>query len=369
MNEHGTTRLAALFLLAMCLACPNLLAADFSEVYATYQKAVDAKDWTLALSSSKQALEVGIRSFDPEGENVANLRLNYARQLLRDNQGELATRQLKLCLKAKANVHGASSTALNDVLLVLARSTVQTDVKQARRYYKRSLKIARANDLELLEAKIQLEAGLNLAKAGESKPAALYLKDAQAFYSDRYGNSDVRAGIAGLNLGQVQFSKKDDKRARQTLTTALEAFQAPGAEAKELNMATRKLLVRVLERSGKRDEATPHVIALAQDDAFSGYASPNMLFRGKFVGPSSGRSSSGIDSLGADSGRVTVTYDVDESGYVINPTTTASTKALTTAAIKTVSSLRYSPAIRDGEPAIAHGLEYHYWYKSTLEVR
>ena len=361
---------AVLPALLICLLCSQTLASTFSETYATYQGAMQSKDWPLALSSAKQAVEEGIRSFDPGGENVANLRLNYARELLRDGQNELAANQLKLCLKAKVASHGQASPALIDVILELARSMIQTDVKQAKKYYKRVLKLVSAEGNDLLEAKIKLDAGLKLSKVGENKAAKKYLIDAQAFYSLRFGNSDLRAGMAALNLGQIQFSNKDYKQARLTLNSALEAFTASDPTAKKFNLAVRMLLVQILETLKMRDEATGHVIALAINEAINGSAEPTILFKGSFYSPAGiQRNSNGIERMGGGLSRVTLVHDVDEYGFVVNASIVSSpSRAMSSAAIKSAGSRRYSPRIEDGEPVMTRGLEYHYWVNSTVEI-
>lgn len=353
--------MTTVLVLVACLVPPQALAASFSEIYQTYKGALEAKNWPLALSSSKQTLEEGVRSFDIQGENVANLRLNYARELLRDSQYALAKDQLELCLAAKTANHGRQSPELIDVLFELAKSTVRTDGKKALKHYQRVLKLVAREGNEPLEATIKLNAGLSLMKAGESKAASGYLRDAREFYTRRYGSGDIRAGLAGLNLGQIEFNNKDNKKARQTLTSALEAFQSPEPASRQLNAATRKVLVNVLETMKMPDEATQHVVAFALNNAVDGYAEPTMLYRsGGATLAAQIRNSGGTESSGSR-GRAVVHFDVDENGFVVNPRIgESSSEAVSSNAIRSVTSRRYSPRIEDGKPVFSRDLQYRY---------
>ena len=62
----------------------------FKRAYQNYQDAVDKKDWASALSSAGEALHEGLAVFDKSGQNVANLRYNYARELNRSGQPRVA---------------------------------------------------------------------------------------------------------------------------------------------------------------------------------------------------------------------------------------------------------------------------------------
>ena len=369
MNRLFAGYLNATLLSVVCLCSSQVLTASFSEVYETYRGALDSKNWSLALSSSEEALAEGLRSFDIRGENVANLRMNYARELLRDGQNELAAIQLELSLKSKVANHGRQSSELIDVLVELANSTVATNARQALKYYRRVLKIVKGQGNELVEAKITLNAGLRLAKAGELKAASGYLRDAYGFYTRRYGNGDIRAGLAGLNLGRIEFANEENDEALKMLTSALEAFKSPEPAARQLDSATRKSLVQVLETMEMRDAATEHVIAFALGNAVEGYANPTVLYEGKRIAPLAAltpRDSSGVERVGGDLS-VIVYFDVDENGFAVNPTIAESTsKALSKTAIRIVSNRRYSPRIEDGEPVVSRGLMFRYSLNSTI---
>ena len=124
-----------LVLIAVSMTATSASAETFKETYQAYQQAVAARDWPLALTTSERALDQGIDAFDRNGENVANLRLNYARQLIRNDLFVEAVKQLELCLKSKIANHGSKSSELIDTLMELGKASTHAAPADASAYF------------------------------------------------------------------------------------------------------------------------------------------------------------------------------------------------------------------------------------------
>ncbi|HIG40781.1 MAG: TonB family protein [bacterium] len=366
LGQHFTRVLVLTILLA-----PVPTTADtesFKEAYQAYQEARTARNWPVALRTSDTALQEGLKMFDKDGENVSNLRLNYARELMRSKQYQTAVDQLTLCLEAKSNNHGNQSTELIDPLLELGKSNAYLMPVEANKYFSRALDIARKDKKDALTAKIQWTAGMALFKVGESDLAEDYLEDSHRFYSRQVGLNDLRVGMAGLNLGRIQFEDRKNRKARKTLTQALEAFSSEDAISRQLNAATRKMLVIVLETLEKSDAATEHCLGFAMASSVNGNAVAERLFEGRqFNPPLLGvRNSDGVANDGVG-GTAIVEFDVSETGFVINTRIkSSSSSAVESVAIKTAESLRYSPQLSKGAPVVASGLEFRFELPDNL---
>jgi hypothetical protein len=358
-----------LVLIAVSMTATSASAETFKETYQAYQQAVAARDWPLALTTSERALDQGIDAFDRNGENVANLRLNYARQLIRNDLFVEAVKQLELCLKSKIANHGSKSSELIDTLMELGKASTHAAPADAGAYFSRAIKNSVATKNDMLTAKLKLDAGLILLKISENDSALKHLKEAHRFYTKKFGVEDIRGGMAGLGLGRVYFEAEKDKKALQVLNSTLLAFSATDRTTQQFNTATRKLLVNILEVMDRRDQATEHCLAIAMANATSDSADAQLIYKGRrFNPPMLGvRNTDGIDEA-AYGGEVLVNFDVDEKGFVVNPTVIESSTASAEAtAIKEVKTQRYSPRISKGKAVMAHDLEYRYSKESNLK--
>jgi len=329
---------------------------EFRQIYDQYQQYTQQEDWGNALDTAERALQEGLQIFDKQSENVANLRLNYAKLLNRFEKFKPATRQLEAALSAKEKINGTSSKQLVEILLELGISSHHSKrASVSVKHLKRAAKLAGATADISYEAKVNLSAGLYLVNLGSMKKAKPLLTRAREIYQQKFGTVDVRGGLASLHLGTIQLSEKDYPESRRSLEMAVLSFTSTDQLNRKFATASRKLLVEVLERMDLRDEATVHCVEFAKLSANGSNAKPELLYPGQ---------TRLLDPL--PPGEVLIEFMVDQAGYVSKPQVIfSSEKELNDTAIKWLQTLRYSPGIREGSTIETYGLRNR--FKSRIE--
>lgn len=214
---------AALLSILLCKSAVSQT-SSFNEAYTAYKNAQAEKDWDSSLIAAEIALTQGLEIFEEDGENIANLRLNYASELLRSGAYRPASELLVQSLDAKIMNLGQTSIDLIEVLMPLGKSTSTFSKRRAAGYFKQALDLVDADPA--LSASLRLDAGLSLFAAGEREDARDYLIHAQNYYQQQYGAEDFRAGLAGINLGRLFYETEEYERAELALEEASKAFQA-----------------------------------------------------------------------------------------------------------------------------------------------
>ena len=363
---------SAHFTLTLFLFLPGLALADamddFKQTYQAYQQAVNTSDWPQALQLSEAALTQGLKVFKTDGPNVANLRFNFARELARAGRTARAIEQLQMCIEAKRALYGPDSDQLVGPLMELGNAVATTDTRSAAKTFSHAIRIAGHQTDPALTAQLQLEAGLTQVKFEDGAGAKPFLEPAHAFYLGQFGPSDGRAGIAALNLGKIYANEGSDEKARQILTSALKAFTGDAPVSKQFDAGTRRLLVTVLERLGRDEDALPHRIAIARSNAANGATKPELLYRD--TGVPGLRHNQGKDGQSPrPSGEVSLAYTVDANGKPRDIVVESSdNKALNDAAIAFVKTFRYAPAIAAGKPVATRNVKFDFRLRSPVPV-
>lgn len=234
-------------LLSIFVSQVAIAAADsFSQAYANYQEAIESNDWDSSLAAAELALAEGLKIFDEDGENIANLRLNYANELIRIESFRPAAELLVESLSAKTNNLGSDSIDLIEVLMPLGKSTATFSVRRATSYFRQALEIVSSNPA--LTAKLKLDAGLRLYAAGENKSSRDYLIAAQNYYEQQFGVEDFRSGLASINLGRIYYENQEFEQAEFSLGQAQHAFQSPAPASQQFADAILELFA-VIEES------------------------------------------------------------------------------------------------------------------------
>ena len=242
-------------LLSIFVSHMTTAAADsFSEAYTDYKDAIESNDWQSSLTAAELAFAEGLKIFDKDGENIANLRLNYANELVRIDSFRPAAELLTESLRAKTSNLGSDSIDLIEVLMPLGKSTATFNVSRAASYFGQALEIVASNPA--LTAKLQLSAGLSLFAAQERESARDYLIAAQTYYEQQFGVEDFRSGLSSINLGRLYYENEEFDQAEFALGQALQAFQAPTPDSQKFANAILELF-DVIEKSRELVSRSP----------------------------------------------------------------------------------------------------------------
>jgi len=343
MMMHGIpSACACLYLLSLYASFSSAADSerdDFRQIYGQYQKYIQQEDWSNALAAAEKALQRGLQVFDEKSENVANLRLNYAKLLIRFEKFDPAAQQLESALAAKEKAPGKSPEQLIEILLQLGVASHHSKrASVSAKHLKRAAKLAAGTSNASYEASVNFAAGLSLVNLGSSRRAKPFLERAQEIYHKMLGETDPRGAITSLHLGNIQLTEKDHKAARRSLELAVLGLTSPSAAHRQFALASRRLLVQVLERLDLGDEATVHCVDFAKIKANGGSARPELLHRGPFPGTQL------FDEF--TSGDVMIEFTVDEAGYVSNPQIVfSSAKELNRTMLKWAQTQRWSGKI------------------------
>ena len=308
----------------------------------------------MARGSAEQALIEGLKVFDETGENIANLRLNFARELIRSNEYPAAKEQLTLCLAAKEAIKGSESREIVEVLVDLGKAEAALGEPEAVIHFRRARDLSSVYKDYEIEAEVNLTAGNTLFQTRQDADAIEFLKPANRYFTNQYGTADLRSGLSALNLGRLQQLQGDSQSALITLTNALNAFTLNQPRIIDLNITTRKMLVIVQETLGKSELATKHLIEIAAVRAGKGDAEPELVFGGR-VPPTQN-----ADEI-AITGSAVIQFDINTEGRVINTRVVSSSSDIAkVTGEQMVSTQRYSPKMQAGNPVEAKSIEFRF---------
>ena len=328
--------------------------AAFQSAYSAYQEASAVRNWSMARGSAEQALIEGLKVFDEAGDNVANLRLNFARELIRSNEYPTAKEQLTLCLATKETTKGKESREIVEILVELGKAEAAIGDPEAVDHFRRARDLSSVyNDYEIV-ANINLTAGNTFFQTRQDADATEFLKPANRYFTNQYGTADLRAGLSALNLGRLQQLQGDSQSALITLTNALKAFTLDQPRIVDLNITTRKMLAIVQESLGKSEMATEQLLEIAKRRADGGDAEPELVYGGSVP------ATSNTDDV-AITGSAVIQFDIDATGRVINTRVVSSSSEIAkTTGEQMVSTQRYSPKMQSGKPVEATSVEFRF---------
>ena len=317
--------------------------ADFRAAYQSYQQAMGAGDTTGALESGKRAYKLGAKVYGRDDINTAKLAINYATLLNDTGEFKKARKILKGRLAVMESKYGQDAMDLIALLIELGRAEFDVDdVEESLAYFDRASDLVGRQDQALYRAKKNTDIAKILRDRGGAVHSRPYVEAAYWDYQDILQPEDLRLGMASYEMAMWSMKDRDLVAAVDYFNAALTAFDGAGP-MNQGELSVRQLLVDVLSRLGREDEATPHCVALGEHQDVT--QPPKVLFEAP-VGVERGQLR---DVMG---GEITVAFTVDVGGFVSNPRITSSTaEILNEAVLEAVSQFRYAPHFVDGKPA------------------
>ena len=352
MLANHTDRRFGIFMLAIAVWATGAWAddrADFSDAYRSYEKHLAANDTERALEEAKQAHRLGSKVFGKNSVNAAKLAINYAALLNDVGQYRRARKTLDGKLEVLAAQYGNGATELVPMTMQLARAAKTPD--GALEYFRRAARLSKGYDDNLIEAQKNFEIMTILLRGGGGAFVEPYVDRTYEIYSERLKPNDFRLGLMSYHKARWATARGHHDQALGYLRSALSAFDNPERERMGgLERTVRIQMVETLEELGQRDAATEHLLLLGAHQDWSPEVEP--VYRSAADVP--------VDVMKKRiKGEVTLSFTVDEQGFVVNPTVSESTQpSLNDAALTMVEGFRYAPRFMDGHPVATAGIEH-----------
>jgi TonB family protein len=347
-----------LFIVALSLSFTNVFGVEeadvesFKAAYAAYQEHQSAGRDADAVQSAETAYTLGQKIYGQEHKNTAALAYNYGQALLKVNNHEAAGEILSETLALYRTNYGDDALELVDPLMALGRvNTVDRELRI--KHLNQALKIVgdKESTDSLLYAMISLEAGEVLFLLGDTS-AGDNLENAYNYFSKTEGMEHPRTAHAAFLLGKHEFFYKKYKLAKKYFLECLNVFDKPGMPDNQIGVTAHAFLGIIHENLGESEESTEHLLAIGRmtlADLNQEYIPINK------VQPIYPRRA----LRNRDEGVVTVEFNVDELGRVVDPKVVESEghEDFKDAALKTAKKFRYVPRFVDGKPVKTEGIQ------------
>ncbi|QYK04113.1 TonB family protein [Shewanella zhangzhouensis] len=339
-------------LLALHAVSPQVLADEFSDVYRSYQQAWESGNHIDARSFADKAYVLGEAKFGKDSVDYANLGLNLAKALRKDNSGDFAVNRQRateiatLSLTSYEARFGENAADLIEPLIVLG--DVTEDSKTAKNAYQRALKLAKASGKADLLAYTRMNAYKRLSRTEYYTSAVYgYIRDAHEYFVENHpANSAVRLEatymLAGAHMGNGKYQKAEPLFLEVIEQYKIFDYAHPYA------LGAHSRLVELYERMGKSDLSTEHCIAIGSMKPWDDNQEQTPLFRKNPEYPME------LVRRGK-SGWAEISFTVDEMGMVRDPKVLDSEggKGFEKASMEALSAWRYAPKFEDGKPVKA----------------
>ena len=341
-----------IFLLAIAVCASAAWAddrTDFNAAYREYSKHLEAKDTKQALEAAKEAHRLGSKLFGKNSVNTAKLAINHAALLNDVGHFRKARRTLDGKLMVLQAHYGDAATELVPMMMQLGRSAKSPD--DALEYFRRASRLSRGYDDNLVEAQKNYEIMSILLRQGGGAFVEPYVDRIYEIYSERLQPNDFRLGLISYHKARWSTGRGHHEQALGYLHGALAAFTNPERERMgSLEVTVRAAIVETLEELGKSHAATDHLLLLGAQQEWS--PEPEPIYRRAPEIP--------IDAMTERMrGKVTLSFTVDEQGFVVDPTVSESTQpTLNDTALAMVKGFRYAPRFIDGNPVATAGIQH-----------
>ncbi len=324
---------------------------DFREAYQAYKGYVKAGDTEKAMEMAAESYRLGSKVFGKQNPNTAKLAINYAALLNDAGSFRKAGKVLKGKLKIMEDRYGADATELSSVLIELGRSEFDVDKPdEGLGYFIRASRVLEGHENALHRARKNFDIAMLLSKREGNAHTQEYIEKAHAIYSRELPTNDFRRGLTSYHMGRHALDEQQHEKALEYFNGSLDAFRSDDGKMGDLERTVRIQLIAPLEILQRREEATEHCLALGRAQEWKMPVLP--IYRTDPVAP--------LSAIQAGlTGKVTMTFAVDEKGYVVDPRVARSTqKAFNQAALDMIREFRYAPRFADGKPVLTDGVKY-----------
>jgi len=337
--------LAMAFSLPFYLSASDLSAVNeqFKDAYQQYQAAIKTPDKKAQLKFAQLSYDLGKQVYGEQDINTARLGFNLASIYNNTRRWEQARQLLEPLIDIYKRELGTFHLELIDVYFAYAKSLPHQKRDLAERYYKKALTVIdeQAEQDELLKAVITLDAGIELLAIGSRKSKMIL--DAQKYLVKHFPENDTRVVKANFYAGKYYLARKRYGKSAEYFESNLAVFEALEGPTHPLELNTHAFLINALEKTGKRDEATKHCIAIGKMRPWDDNQEQRPLYRQEPKYPVS------MARANKD-GSVQIEFTISDYGFVkdakvINPD---ESKGFHKEALAALEKWRYAPKFENG---------------------
>jgi len=294
---------------------------EFKLAYTSYIALSEEKKWSESLPHAKTAYDLGKTMYVDKPETLAALTDNYGLNLLKLKQFDEAKSKLIEALGSKYK-------------------------KNYKAYLKRALALSEKHygENSANYGQALVEAALISSESYQSTQVKNYLEKGHGILVNTLGESHPRTGIAAFNLGRYEFSKNRLNSSVNYLENALKSFEFVDKPSNPYELTTHGILVKAYEQLNQSEKATDHCLAIGRMTPRDSEQDPEPLFKMAPVYPAAAARS-------GKQGYVTVQYDIDEQGFVINTKVvdgSPRSEVFEEASVDAAKRFRYAPGFEDG---------------------
>ena len=335
----------------------------FKNDYAAYQAAYDAGDFAAALIKAQSTYDLGSELFDKSHPNLIGLTYNLGYVLLATGERVKAEPYLETALELSETAYKDSNPErLIPVLMDLADAKARAfEPRTVKKEFSRALRISEKvyGEKSVEFARLNADIAREYTYMIRTTDGRRYINRSLEIMAEVAGTASKEYALVAFEKAKYEFGQRDYKDAERYFTHALEVFESPEVSADKLELSSHAFLTQVYQNTDREAEATKHCLAI-------GRASPAVNVREMMpivrVVPKYPNKAA---RQGAQ-GWVDLQFDVDESGFVINPVVTGSggdKGFFEDSALEAIKKHRYAPAFKDGKSILTEGVELRLIYE------
>lgn len=237
--------------------------------------------------------------------------------------------------------YGDEGGDLVSLLIELGRAHLDpTKPAVAIGHFERASSIVDKDQNVVLKGKKNFDIVSILLTRRASLHARPFIEASHAAYKQVLQANDIRLGLAAYHMAIFALNDKRREDAINYFNESLNAFEFNDGNLGDLERTVRTMLVDSLERIGKSEDATEHCLAIGERQEWR--TPPRPLYMAPPVLDKS-------MAVEAPTGRVVMSFTVDEQGFVRNSRVASSgAPGLNAAALAAMGQFRYAPRFENG---------------------
>ncbi|MEO2279600.1 energy transducer TonB [Pseudoalteromonas pernae] len=341
------TKIVPLAAAILISSAVNATSDDFNSAYQQYLDAVESG--SNVEEFAKQAYQLGVEKFGDNSINAANLAINYANSIKNTNKEQRKERAslYEQALDIFRNRESNEPLMQVDPLFGLAASS--QNWRSAANYIDKAISLTQQTNHPKLVADSQIDAAqLLIQQYGYDRDAMIkarkYLDQAQEYYQNNVADNTIDNIKLRFNQAVNSAKLNHKNESIDHLLSVVKVFDDNFDADHPIELKAHSMLVELYERSGERDQATKHCLAIAQMSPWQDTQQQTPLYRVEPKFPISA-------AKRMASGNVVLNILIDEAGFVQSADVVSSEghSDFKKEALKAVRKWRYAPKFEEGK--------------------